>query len=133
MNDSPLPVFLPLHPRTRKVIERECFSMTDRVRIIEPLSYRSILGYLEKCVFVITDSGGLQKESYFFGKKCLTVRDETEWTELVECGANRVVGADQSVIRSAFSWAMKPLKCNSELYGKGDAGKRIVHELLQAK
>ncbi len=131
MSNSPIPVILPLHPRTKKVIRQEGLEIRGQLEIMEPLSYLSMLGMVENCSFVITDSGGLQKEAYFFGKKCITVRDETEWTELVECGANRVVGSDESAIRAAFSWAMTPLSGSSEIYGKGDAGPRIVQILLE--
>ena len=74
----------------------------------------------------MTDSGGVQKEAFFLGKRCITVRDETEWTELVACGANRVVGADPAAIRQAFSWAMEPLGACGEVYGHGDASQRIA-------
>ncbi len=131
MNEAPVPVILPLHPRTRKVLENENVAVDGQLEIMEPLSYLSMLGYLENCAFVITDSGGLQKEAYFFGKKCLTVREETEWSELVECGANRVVGAEKEAICAGFSWAMEPLTNTSELYGRGEAGKGIVERLLK--
>ena len=132
MSDSPVPVILPIHPRTRKLLERESISVNSRIEILEPFSYFVMLGHLDGCAFVITDSGGLQKEAYFFGKRCITVRDETEWTELVEYGANRVVGAEESAIRTAFSWAMEPLLNVPELYGKGDAGKHIIQLLINS-
>jgi UDP-GlcNAc3NAcA epimerase len=129
MGVSPIPVILPLHPRTRKLMKHNNLSTNNRIEILEPQSYLNMLKYLDRCTFVITDSGGLQKEAYFFGKRCITVRDETEWTELVECGANRVAGAEESVIRSTFSWAMEPLLNTPELYGSGNASERIIHHL----
>jgi UDP-GlcNAc3NAcA epimerase len=108
-------------------MESERLSVDSPVEALEPLSYLNMLGHLDHCTFVITDSGGLQKEAYFFGKRCITVRDETEWTELVECGANRVVGADESRLRAAFSWAMEPLSHVPELYGEGKAADIIVN------
>ncbi len=132
MARSPVPVVLPLHPRTSKVIERAGLELGGRVEACEPLPYFGMLGHLEQCAFVITDSGGLQKEAYFFGKKCITVRDETEWTELVEAGANRVVGADPEAIRAAFDWALEPLGETGRLYGDGHAGRRIVEILAEA-
>ena len=102
--NAPLPVLLPLHPRTRKTMEREGIVPGGRVTLLEPVSYFAMLGYLERCCFVVTDSGGVQKEAYFLGKRCITVRDETEWTELVACGANRLAGAETPAIRNAFAW-----------------------------
>ena len=131
MGQSPVPVVLPLHPRTRKILHRDAVDVADRVHIIDPLSYFGMLGHLDRCAFVITDSGGLQKEAFFFGRRCITVRDETEWTELVDCGANRVVGADQSAIVASFPWAQLPLTDLAPLYGSGQAGAEIVQHLLR--
>lgn len=132
LSAAPVPIILPLHPRTRHTLERERIVVTGQMHLLAPLSYLAMLGHLERCAFVVTDSGGLQKEAFFFGKKCITVRDETEWLELVECGANRVVGADATAILAAFAWAMQPLSQVPELYGQGDAGARIVQLLAQA-
>ena len=131
--DCPVPVVLPLHPRTRKAMERERLAAAGFLRLCEPLSYFSLLGHLERCAFVVTDSGGLQKEAFFFGKRCITVRDETEWVELVDCGANRLVGAGQERIREAFAWARDPLPLATRaVYGRGDAAERIVALLVGA-
>jgi UDP-GlcNAc3NAcA epimerase len=132
MGAAPVPVVCPLHPRTRQILERQRIAIDSRLRLLEPLSYFAMLGHLAGCAFVITDSGGLQKEAFFFGKKCITVRDETEWTELVDCGANRVVGTEVAAICAAFTWAMQPLWHMPELYGQGDAGQRIVQLLAQS-
>jgi UDP-GlcNAc3NAcA epimerase len=129
--DSPVPVVLPLHPRTRKFLHQEAIELDRRVRVLEPISYFAMLGCLEQCAFVVTDSGGLQKEAYFLGKRCITVRDETEWTELVACGANRLAGANADSIRAAFDWAVQPLDGGRELYGCGDAGQQIVRRLVE--
>jgi UDP-GlcNAc3NAcA epimerase len=132
MGQAPLPVMLPLHPRTRLIFEREHLTVYGQTHILEPQSYFAMLGHLERCAFVITDSGGLQKEAFFFGKKCITVRDETEWTELVACGANRVVGTEEAAICAVFPWALQPLSQVPELYGQGNAGERIVQLLVQS-
>jgi len=128
---SPVTVVLPLHPRTRNHLKQGQISVSSRVEILDPLPYFSMLGYLETCSFVITDSGGLQKEAYFFGKKCITVRDETEWIELIQCGANKVVGTKGSTIIDAFSWAMEPLSAVQEFYGKGNAGQLIIQQVAE--
>ena len=130
MDASPLPIFLPLHPRTRAFLGKHRIRLPSRVVAAEPLPYFDMLGYLRDSRFVITDSGGLQKEAYFLGKRCITIRDETEWTELVEIGANRVVGADPGAIREAFEWALADLRVEP-IYGSGDAGRRIANLLAQ--
>jgi UDP-GlcNAc3NAcA epimerase len=130
LGQSPIPVVLPLHPRTQKVIQKEGITLSRQVTAMAPVSYLRMLAYLDGCSFVITDSGGLQKEAFFFGKKCITVRDETEWVELVEAGSNKVVGANQLAIREAYSWAMQPLSEIPSLYGDGHASHRIVDCLI---
>jgi UDP-GlcNAc3NAcA epimerase len=130
MNSFPIPVVLPLHPRTKKALDKGSVLVSPFIEIIDPLPYLYMLGHLEQCTFVLTDSGGLQKEAYFFGKKCLTVRDETEWIELVECGANRVVGADETEIQRGISWAMESLPELKPLYGNGNAGTKILQCFL---
>ena len=126
---APVPIVLPLHPRTRKMLARFGIQVGKKISAIEPIPYLSLLGYLDACEFVITDSGGLQKEAYFFEKKCITVRDETEWVELVKSDANRVVAADKQKIMRAFAWAAEPLANIDYLYGRGDASDRIVRNL----
>ncbi|MGB3969202.1 MAG: UDP-N-acetylglucosamine 2-epimerase (non-hydrolyzing) [Planctomycetota bacterium] len=129
---APLPVLLPLHPRTRKVLAATGIAARGALELVDPLSYFQMLGCLDACAFVATDSGGLQKEAWAFGKKCLTLRDETEWTELVEMGANRLVGADPERIRAGIAWALQPLGRTAAAYGEGRAGERIV-ELLRSE
>jgi UDP-GlcNAc3NAcA epimerase len=130
LDSSPVPIFLPLHPRTKTFLDNHGISLPSRLIVEKPLPYFDMLGYLRDSRFVITDSGGLQKEAYFLGKRCITVRDETEWAELVEIGANRVVGADPEAIREAFQWALADLRVEP-IYGSGDAGIRIANLLAQ--
>jgi len=132
LSDSPIPVILPVHPRTRKCLDASAINCGKNVRLIEPVSYFSLLGHLEKCSFVVTDSGGLQKEAYFMGKRCIIARDETEWEELVQIGANRLTGADRGAISEAFEWAMSPLEQKlRDVYGRGDSADRIIGRLAQ--
>lgn len=129
---APLPVLLPLHPRTAALAKARGLKPEGRLRLREPASYFEMLGLLQACAGVLTDSGGLQKEAYFFGKRCVTVRDETEWTELVEAGVNRLCRADSAAIPAAAAWAAEPgLPTAAPLYGAGDAGEKIVASLLQ--
>jgi UDP-GlcNAc3NAcA epimerase len=126
LDEAPHKVLMPLHPRTRKLADRENIVPGTNVCWLEPASYFAMLGYIEHAAFVVTDSGGVQKEAYYLGKRCVTARDETEWTELVACDANRVVGSDPAALRAAFDWAAQPLAENRDVYGKGDASERIA-------
>jgi len=124
-------VILPLHPRTEKII-KDLDIKTDNLTIIEPIGYLEMVWLIDNSKLVMTDSGGLQKEAYFFEKPCITLRDETEWVELVENGFNILVGADREKIVQAYSdyskFKIQNLKLN--LYGDGYASKKIVEELL---
>ena len=86
-------VILPLHPRTKKRLQEEKID-TKNITIVEPVSYLEMVWLLDHCSLVMTDSGGLQKEAFFFKKPCITLRDETEWVELVEHRVNVLVGVD---------------------------------------
>lgn len=89
-------IILPLHPRTKSIIEKLQIKLSFSP--IEPVGYFDMIELLKRCSFVISDSGGLQKEAYFFKKHCLIIRDETEWTELVDLGYNNIVGYDKDYI-----------------------------------
>ncbi|MDX9744154.1 MAG: UDP-N-acetylglucosamine 2-epimerase (non-hydrolyzing) [Arcobacteraceae bacterium] len=125
-------VILPLHPRTKKIIENLKLNINN-LTIIEPVGYLEMVWLIDKCNFVMTDSGGLQKEAYFFEKQCITLRDETEWVELVECGANTLVGANKEKILEAYKNNLEFNKENSklDLYGGGKASENIIQELLK--
>jgi len=123
-----IPIILPLHPRTKKKIAG-LISQTSssKLRSIEPVSYREMIYFLEKCTLVMTDSGGLQKEAFFFKKPCVTLRYETEWVELVKLGYNRIAGSDTKQILDAVHIMLnKKIDSTINLYGQGDAGKKIV-------
>ena len=127
-----LPIIMPLHPRTRKMIDE--IDIDDNVLadlvLIDPVGYLEMVYLLQKCWLVLTDSGGLQKEAFFFQKPCITLRDETEWVELVEAGVNTLVGADRKSILNAFHEALfRCLDFPTDLYGNGRAGERIVEKL----
>jgi UDP-GlcNAc3NAcA epimerase len=91
-----VPVILPLHPRTAAVIKAELldWQAVPELRLVEPLAYLDMLALLQGARWLLTDSGGLQKEAFFLGCPCITLRNETEWTETLAGGANRIAGAD---------------------------------------
>jgi UDP-GlcNAc3NAcA epimerase len=122
-------VVLPLHPRTRSFLSQHNISL--QATVIDPVGYFDMLALLHHCRMVITDSGGLQKEAYFFGKFCITLRDQTEWVELVDAGANVLTGADYSAIKEAFRKNFgKAIEMKEGLYGDGRAAALIVRELI---
>jgi UDP-GlcNAc3NAcA epimerase len=119
-------VVLPIHPRTRKIIGQ--LNIQPDFEPIDPVGYFDILELLKNSRLVITDSGGMQKEAYFFRKYCLTLREETEWTELVDHHFNLATGAKKKAIMDGFAASIKnefPEKAVS-LYGNGDASEKIV-------
>jgi len=123
-------VVLPLHPRTAKVLKDAKLSL--KVETIAPQGYLEMIGLLKNCKGVITDSGGLQKEAYFFKKPCITMRDETEWVELVEKGYNTLVGANcKKLIDTALSCETRTINFEENIYGEGNAGELIVQSLIK--
>ncbi len=125
------PVVLPLHPRTRNVIAK--LGLKLDVTVIDPVGYFEMLWLLKHCGLVCTDSGGVQKEAFFFGKACITMRDQTEWVELVEVGANVLVGADQQQIIAAVEKNHgRIVEDKHQMYGGGKAAQKVV-ELLVMK
>jgi UDP-GlcNAc3NAcA epimerase len=121
-------IVLPLHPRTRKKVQKLGLEVTgENILLTEPVSYLNMVYLLERCRLVLTDSGGLQKEAYFFKKPCVTLRDETEWVELVDNGFNYVAGTGVENIYAAFKrFIEKEIDFNQNLYGDGLAGEKIV-------
>lgn len=123
------PVVLPLHPRTRKELEHQ--GITIPVHVIHPVGYFDMLELLKNCSSVITDSGGLQKEAFFFHRQCITLREETEWTELVDAGFNVLAGASSKGILEAWQKTQSTAPdFNIDLYGGGNAAGRIVDCLI---
>ena len=124
------PVVCPLHPRTRKLAAEKGVNLPFTV--IDPVGYFDMIELLKHCKAVVTDSGGLQKEAYFFSKPCITLRDETEWTELIDAGCNRLAGAGREKILNCWSTlAQQKADFESRLYGDGHAAEKIVDTLLQ--
>jgi UDP-GlcNAc3NAcA epimerase len=133
-----LPIILPLHPRTKKLLPEnlsaELFSQIDNsknIRIIDPVGFLDIIALEKHSKMIVTDSGGLQKEAFFFQKPCLILRPETEWVEIVENGNAIIADADYDKIINGY----RLLKSKTDLtyptlYGDGKAGHFICQEVL---
>ena len=118
-------VLVPLHPRTVKYIQE--YDIKTNFTILQPVGYFDMLQLIAHAKMILTDSGGLQKEAFFFQKFCVTLRDETEWVELVHNKCNVLTGANEAAILNAVSY----FECNTfpshlSLYGNGKAGENIV-------
>ena len=120
-------VVFPVHPRTRKALERHAIlaDPPETVILTEPLDYLDFQSLLIDAAKVLTDSGGVQKEAYFFGVPCITLREETEWMETVEDGWNVLVGADKEEILHAVK-EFEPRGTKQKSFGDGHAAERIV-------
>lgn len=135
------PVVLPLHPRTAHVMKAAGLDLPGGggLRAIEPLGYLDMIALTARARIVLTDSGGLQKEAFFLGRPCVTLRGETEWVETVTGGGNVVAGTDPGKIRDAVAgWDAALARATpdftaavGEAFGDGDASAKIVAEVLR--
>jgi len=122
-------VVVPMHPRTRKILAQH-YQLPD-FTIIDPVGYFDMIMLLKNSELVITDSGGVQKEAFFFGKHCITLREQTEWVELVENGYNILVGSDSEKLKNAFETLIqKKSDFSLDLYGNGCAAEKAVAEIV---
>ncbi len=121
-------VVFPVHPRTRKAIQTAGFAPGGNVRLIEPIGYLDMLWLEKNARMILTDSGGVQKEAYWFGTPCITLREETEWVETVEAGWNMVVGTRRERIIDAVR-SVSPPAARPNLFGDGTASENIVRLL----
>jgi UDP-GlcNAc3NAcA epimerase len=125
-------VIIPLHPRTIKKLKDFGMEPDSNIHILEPVGYFEMIWLLSNCSCVITDSGGLQKEAFFFKKPCITVREETEWVELIQNKVNFLTGSDSQKILTTFKqFEVGSIDFNMNLYGEGDSGRDIVEELFR--
>ena len=123
-------VVVPLHPRTKKRIE-DLRLNTDDLRIIEPASFLEMIALEKNARVVLTDSGGVQKEAFFYGTPCVILRPETEWVEIVEAGAGILADADYERIMASYEQlANKPIDF-PPLYGDGHASEKILEEIVR--
>jgi UDP-N-acetylglucosamine 2-epimerase len=123
------PLLLPLHPRTRAALAREGLELEAHVRVLPPLGYLDFAALASQARVILTDSGGLQKEAYWFGVPCVTMRPSTEWVDTVEIGANVLVDDDPDRLVAAVAGASMPAK-RPQLYGDGHAAERIAETLV---
>ncbi|ELZ02705.1 non-hydrolyzing UDP-N-acetylglucosamine 2-epimerase [Natrialba asiatica] len=129
---APLPVVFPAHPRTVDRLQEYGLweRATGELEVIDPQGYLDFVRLLDAAERVATDSGGVQKEAFFLETRCVTLREETEWVETVDCGWNRLVGPERSSIREAVSADWQP-ESTPRPYGDGLAGQRIISLLQQ--
>lgn len=127
---SKFQLVLPIHPRTKQLLNK--FKLNKNIKIIAPVGYFDMIQLIKNSRLVITDSGGLQKEAYFFNKFCITTRDQTEWTELVSHGYNKIVGADaKKIIDGVECFESQTFHREIELYGGGFATQAIVSNMIK--
>jgi UDP-N-acetylglucosamine 2-epimerase len=125
LNSLPEAIVFPAHPRTSKALAALGLSFKEHVRMIQPVGYFDMLVLEENARMIATDSGGVQREAYFLGLPCLTLRDETEWTATVEAGWNRLVGADTDQICENWFNFTPPVE-HPPIFGSGQAAGSIV-------
>jgi UDP-GlcNAc3NAcA epimerase len=120
-----VPVVMPVHPGTAARFRQN--AITPEFTMIDPAGYFDMIRLLQGCSFVVTDSGGLQKEASFFNKFCLTLREQTEWVELVENGVNFIGGTNEEKVKG-YTEKIRGMKFpeNLQLYGDGYAGEKIT-------
>jgi UDP-N-acetylglucosamine 2-epimerase len=122
------PVIFPVHPRTRTALERERLHLGEHVQLLEPLGYLDFAALASQARVILTDSGGLQKEAYWYGVPCVTLRPSTEWVDTVEVGANVLVDDDPERIAHEAAHARMPSE-RPRLYGDGHASERVAQAL----
>jgi UDP-GlcNAc3NAcA epimerase len=125
---SGMPVIFPAHPRTKAVLEVEAIPVSASVTVLEPLGYLEMLALEAEAEVIVTDSGGVQKEAYFAGTPCVTVRDATEWPETVQAGWNCLVGVSPTDISEAVR-SFRPTGSRPPKFGDGHAAEKIVSVL----
>lgn len=126
-------VILPLHPRTKNKLIGLGYNINENnILFIPPVGYLEMMYLLKNCKLVMTDSGGLQKEAYMLNKCCITLREETEWVELVESGKNILAGSDYNKIIDSFNYFNNNIENNfPSLYGNGDTADKILEILTK--
>ena len=127
-------IILPLHPRTKNILkEYKLSEKLNAVEVIEPQSYLDMIALEKSAKVILTDSGGIQKEAFFYQVPCVTMRDETEWRETIESGWNVLVGADSnSIVNNVRNfYETSPRLCSKKPYGNGDASLKITDTIYR--
>lgn len=128
-----MPVVFPIHPRTRMLLEKYNLQQKlKRVTLVDPLPYLDMIRLEQSAKVILTDSGGVQKEAFFYGVPCVTMRDETEWIETVDAGWNTLTGADTEAIMQAFLSNETTQRTMITPYGEGNASQLCLNAILQA-
>ena len=125
------PVVFPAHPRTRKLLKQNGYQPPGNVKLIDPVGYFDIIALEKSARLLLTDSGGMQKEAYWLKVPCITLRDETEWVEIVELGWNILTGADTDRIIAAVKTFAPPV-AHPPFYGDGNAAAHCLKLLLES-
>jgi UDP-GlcNAc3NAcA epimerase len=138
IDQTGLSVVLPIHPRTKNKIEtllsvafQERIAAQDKLQIIAPASFLDMIALEQNARLIMTDSGGVQKEAYFFAKPCVILREQTEWVEVVEAGAAILTGANQEkIIEAATVLLNRPINTRADIFGDGQAAHFICQKIL---
>lgn len=125
-------VVLPMHPRTKSRLDQHEIKVPNNVHLVDPVGYLEMVWLESHCEAVATDSGGIQKEAFFHGKRCITIRDETEWLELVKSGNNILVGTRPEAIAAELTKETSFVPLESSPYGAGDTAVRVFNILQNA-
>ena len=134
-------IIIPLHPRTKKLLDVNLsseiyneFINNERIHIIPPASFLEMIKLEKNASIILTDSGGVQKEAYFFKKPCIIIRSETEWKEIVECGAAIIADANEdNIVNGYYHFKDNKISEYPELFGDGKAAEFICNELISNK
>lgn len=122
-------IISPLHPRTKMLINE--YGLKPEFTIIEPVGYLEMIYLLDNCKIVVTDSGGLQKEAYFFNKFCVTLRDTTEWVELIDNNVNILMSINNNLSSNIIELIETKISNSTELYGNGNSAEYVIKNLVR--
>ena len=131
LNASKKKIVLPLHPRTKKMISRFRIPINENVKLIEPIGYLDMLMIQKNANLIITDSGGVQKEAYFHKVPCITLRDETEWVELVNIGCNKLISPVNLNVDTLSLFNDFEFPRIKNLYGNGNTSEKILNTITK--